>query len=254
MAGLPARGPGRRAVRYEMKAHLQLGPHPLGRVPLVVGVISSGLTLDRLASGFRPSCDVVEFRADLFGVDAPDWLPRAIELEQGGLPVLLTIRDSREGGRWFRSERERMAVYTQVLPFISAVDVELNSPSCAALARAARERGRVSIGSFHDFAGMPDRDALRAIVQKGRALGVDIVKIAALASTADELARLEALLPERGDQLLCVLGMGPFGPESRLRLARAGSCLTYGYADESNAPGQLSCAELMQALRTDRSA
>ena len=42
--------------------------------------------------------------------------------------------------------------------------------------------------------------------------------------------------------------MGPLGPASRLSLARAGSCLTYGFVDESNAPGQVSSAELMQKL------
>lgn len=231
-----------------MKAPLQLGPHRLGAAPRVVGVISSGLTLERIAAGFRPACDVAEFRADLFGVDAPDWLERAMELERDGLPVLLTIRHRDEGGHWFRSEAERVAAYRQVLPFVSAIDVELHSPSCPELLAAAHTHGRVCIGSCHDFAGMPDADRLRAMFERGREVGVDVVKIAAVARTEEDVLRMESLLAGRGDRLLCVLGMGPLGPESRVRLARAGSCLTYGYVDEPSAPGQISSAELKRLL------
>jgi 3-dehydroquinate dehydratase-1 len=230
-----------------VKTPLQLGPLPIGPVPRVVGVVSTPLTLDRIAGGFRPVCDVVEFRADLFGVDAPDWLVRAQELERDGLPVLLTLRHADEGGHWYRSEEERLTVYRQTLPFLSAVDVEVRSPACAELARLAREAGRLAIGSFHDFAGTPDPVALREVLARGAAAGVNIVKIAAVTRNEEDLARLEALLA-RPACPLALLGMGPLGPVSRVRLALAGSCLTYGFVDEANAPGQLSSAELVARL------
>ncbi len=40
------------------------------------------------------------------------------------------------------------------------------------------------------------------------------------------------------------MGMGPLGKLSRLVLAKAGSCLNYGYLRVANAPGQWEAAEL----------
>ena len=42
------------------------------------------------------------------------------------------------------------------------------------------------------------------------------------------------------------------GAAARVRLARAGSCLTYGYVDRPAAPGQPSCRELARKLRRAR--
>jgi len=234
---------------FDMNKPLHIGPLPVGARPLVVGVISSPVTIDRLASGFRPACDIAEFRADLFGVDLPDWLIRAGELERTGLPVLFTVRHKSEGGHWYRSEQERVAVYRQTLPYVAAIDVELRAEGLADLVASAHEAGRVVVGSHHDFNRLPEESEILSIIDAGRAQGVDIVKIAALTRTPDDLVRLEAVLRARADAPLCVLGMGACGPESRVRLARAGSCLTYGFVDESVAPGQLSSAELQQRLR-----
>lgn len=231
-----------------MNSPLHLGPLLVGPHPLVVGVISSPVTVDRLAAGFRPACDVAEFRADLFGVGVPDWLLRARELEQAGVPVLFTLRHKREGGHWFRSEEERAAVYRQTIPHVSALDVELRSEILPELVRAAHAAGKVVVGSYHDFDRLPDQAELQAVIDDGRAQGVDIVKVAALTRTEEDLARLAALLRERAGGPLCLVGMGPRGPESRVRLARAGSCLTYGFVDEASAPGQLSSEELMRQL------
>lgn len=231
-----------------MSANLRIGGIEIGAVPRVVGAISSPLTVDRVASGFRPACDIAEFRVDLFGVDTPDWLLRARELEADGIPVLLTLRHRREGGHWFRSDEERELVYRQTLPYLSALDVEIRSSCFAELAAQAHAHGRTMIGSFHDFDGMPAKADLLATIDQGRAKGADIVKIAALAREEGDLAVLESLRAERRDVPLCLLGMGPHGAVSRVRLAQAGSCLTYGYVDEANAPGQVSSAELQAKL------
>jgi 3-dehydroquinate dehydratase-1 len=227
---------------------IALGPYILGEVPLVVGTVSSPRTIERPLDIAALAMDVVEFRVDLFGPDTPDWLARAGAIEAAGLPVLLTARHAAEGGHWFLGEEERVAVYRSALPYVSAIDVEVGSASFAALAAEARSAGKVVVGSFHDFAGTPDEATLRDVVRRGRAGGADVVKIAALTPTRAEVDRLAALLDSNAAPHLCVLGMGPLGGATRVELARRGSCLTYGFFDEANAPGQLSSQALREQL------
>ena len=115
-------------------------------------------------------------------------------------------------------------------------------------ARAQRRRMAV-IGSFHDFKQTPSAKRLADVEAKGRALGVDVVKIAAVARTANELARLYAL-PAAASGKISVLGMGALGGISRVALPAAGSCLVYGALDkQGTAPGQLTCDVLAKELK-----
>ena len=228
---------------------VRIGPFEIGSPPRVVGVVSAALTLDRLASGYRPVCDLLELRADLLGAGLPDWLERAVELESEGRPVLVTIRHPREGGHWYGTEAERLRLLERVLPHVSAVDYEIRSEGLAELLTMARAAGKPVVASFHDFNGLPPESDLRAIIAQAVGAGAEIVKIAAVTQTEADLVRMESLLATHRGPPLCLLGMGPCGPESRIRLARRGSCLTYGYVDEANVPGQLSSAELVEQLR-----
>lgn len=229
-----------------MSAKVRIGRYEIGQVPRVVGVLSLPLTMDRLASGFRPACDIVELRVDLLGAGLPDWLQRATELEAEGRPVLITIRHAREGGHWFGTDVDRLDLYTRLLPFVSAVDFEIRSPGLAELVQSARAAGKPVVGSFHDFHGMPARSGIEQVIREGIEAGVDIIKIAAVTQTEADLVLLESVLDAHRGAPLCLLGMGQRGAESRTRLPDRGSCLTYGYVDEANAPGQLSSAELVE--------
>jgi 3-dehydroquinate dehydratase-1 len=204
--------------------------------------------MDRLASGWRPPCDILELRVDLLGAGTPDWLQRAVELEAEGRPVLVTIRHPREGGHWYGTDVDRLDLYTRILPHVSAVDFEIRSPGFAELIRRAHAAGKPVVGSFHDFNALPSDAELRAVIAEGQAAGADIIKIAAVTQTESDLARMKAILAEQCGAPLCLLGMGAWGPRSRTDLPACGSCLTFGYVDEANAPGQLSSAELVDHL------
>jgi 3-dehydroquinate dehydratase len=60
---------------------------------------------------------------------------------------------------------------------------------------------------------------------------------------------LRTLLRTREQRLLSCVAMGEKGPALRVELALHGSCLTYGFADETNAPGQISSEDLLNRLR-----
>jgi 3-dehydroquinate dehydratase I len=225
----------------------QLGALEIGAVPAVVGVASRPETLVHAALA-PPPCDVVEIRADLLGDAAAEWLQSAAAEVRARTPLLLTVRSVREGGRWEGSDTERVVRYTELIPYVAAVDVELESEVFAGVAQAARAAGRRVVGSFHDFAATPDEARLRALVARGERSGADIIKLATWTGVEADVARLEELLRGERARPLAVMGMGPLGAASRLRLAAAGSCLVYGFLDESSAPGQLSSAELVQRL------
>lgn len=232
-----------------MPAPVHIGTCTIGTTPRVVGVLSLPLTMDRLASGWRPACDILELRVDLLGVGLPDWLERATELEAEGRPVLVTLRHAREGGHWFGTDEDRLDLLTRILPHVSAVDFEVRSAGFSSLVQRAHAAGKPVVASYHDFQGCPSDATMRAIVAEAAAAGADIVKIAAVTQTEDELARMESFLAGHRGAPLCLLGMGNLGPASRKRLPARGSCLTYGYVDEANVPGQLSSAELMDFVR-----
>lgn len=220
---------------------------PVGPLPRVVGAISHAATLERTDLPETLKLDIAEFRLDLAGF-VHGWQQRARELRDAGIPVLLTLRCREERGNWAGTEAEREAAYVAALPHVAALDLEISSPIAASVTHAAHEAGKAVVLSFHDFDRTPPIEKLRGTIARGRELGADIVKLATRTETQADLDVLRTLLSERGAQLLCCVGMGKLGPESRVSLPRAGSCLTYGFADGSNAPGQLSSAELLERL------
>jgi 3-dehydroquinate dehydratase I len=103
--------------------------------------------------------------------------------------------------------------------------------------------------SAHDFTATPSRDTLLALVEAARALGADLPKLATHTATPDDLRTLiDVTLAARADGVV-TLGMGPFGPLSRIVLPAAGALLTYGAAGRDTAPGQMPVAELATLIR-----
>ena len=219
---------------------------------MVVGAISSVHTLTRTDLPRALKLDIAELRLDLTGF-VPGWDICARQLRDAGIPVLLTLRSPREGGRWAGDDAARLSAYLNFIAHVSAVDVEINSEIAESVARAAFDAGKPAILSFHEFSRTPPVAELRRIIDTGFSRGASLVKIAALTETQADVEILSSLLHGRGDErLLSCVGMGACGAASRVELALAGSCLTYGFADDSNAPGQISSEDLLNRLRSAR--
>lgn len=222
----------------------------IGRTGLqVVGTVSTLRGLERLSRAKQRPFDVAEVRADLIGISAEECARRCRRAAAAGVPLLLTVRSADEGGQWKGGEALRRRFYEKVLPAVAAADVEINSRIFRRVAASARKAGKTVIGSFHDFVGTPRADRLRGIVAKGRDGGADIVKIACRVAGKADLGTLEGLLGAREKMPVAVVSMGRGAFASRVRLARAGSVLTYGFVDEVAAPGQPSARALWAALR-----
>jgi 3-dehydroquinate dehydratase-1 len=231
-----------------MPARLAIGTVVLSAgAPRIVG--AGGATeVDALAAA--DGADLVELRADLWDDPSPAALPALLgRVRAGGRPAILTVRSAAEGGRAL-DDGTRGALYAAGLPHADAIDVEIASGALAmdvvARARAAR---RTVILSAHAPDATPPAAALLALVDRGRALGADVVK---LATHARDLAELRTLVEVTlaADRGVVTLALGPAGPLSRVVLPAVGSLLTYGHVGRPTAPsGQLPVADVAALLR-----
>jgi len=240
--------------------------------PLVVGTSRpDGLERLRDLVAGAVVADVIEARLDLAAARAaapgasgaasataaplPDlsaFLPACERLQAAGVPVLLTVRLVADGGRW-TDDGGRLLLFERAIATnaCSWVDIEVESHIAAAVVTAAHASGAVAIVSHHDFAGTPDLDVMEDVVDRARQLGADLVKIATRVDGVDDHDRLMELTRRRREDPIAIIGMGPFGTPLRSYLPCVGSRLTYGFLDESAAPGQIAAAELVARLVTD---
>lgn len=191
---------------------------------------------------------VVELRLDALPEQTPEAF-REFARHYTGFPLLATIRRREEGGGWKGDEAERLTCYEAVLSEVDAIDVEIGADAIAnAVVRAARAQGRMTIGSFHDFSQTPEDGQLEEIHARGRALGFDIVKVAARCNCRDDVQRLAAFTLAHRRENIIVIGMGAHGLVSRIFFPALGSLLTYTFLGEPAAPGQLNCTDTLKYL------
>jgi len=223
------------------------GSLEIGRIPRIVGTLSSFDSLNRVTNLAEHACDIVEVRLDLVGISG-DWPTKCKSIEVSGTPVILTLRAASEGGKSDLGSNERKAILETALPVVSAIDVEFKSGLADSLYAKAKALGKAVVVSFHDFDKTPSLDELSEIAsQAGK--HASVVKISTFITSPSDLKTLESLLGENYPVPLCVIGMGALGTSTRISFPCAGSCLTYGYLDVAAAPGQLPALRLVEQLR-----
>ena len=217
----------------------------LGKAPKVCGVITDRLTIGAVKKAKKAGSDLIEVRVDTFKARAPKRLKKAFtEARLVGLPILLTIRSKKEGGRFKLDDKERLELFTALTPLADAIDIELTSKRILSkvITEAKKERKKVIV-SFHDFKGTPTTTRIKTIIRNARKSGGDLAKVAFKARTAEDARRLAlVLLEDKGD--LIAISMGEKGRASRVILPLLGSLLTYAAIKRSTAPGQMKIGEL----------
>lgn len=227
---------------------IHIGRLAIGPVPRVVGTITTYAALASMLPLRAAICDCIEVRLDLVGLDHADWPTHCAAIEAAGTPVILTLRDASEGGRWQGGDANRLEIVDQALQALSTVDVEAGSGICDAVCALGRERQKPVILSSHDFQATPPKEALLAKIATMRRHSNAIPKLATMIRAAGDVDVLKAVLASTGRGPLCLIGMGEQGVESRVTLPSLGSCLTYGYMDTPSAPGQWPVAALFQRI------
>lgn len=186
--------------------------------------------------------DVVELRLDFF--EEPYDLPGL--LADRPIPVVVTNRPVREGGRSTQTESERLDVLVRAARLgAEYVDVEWDAVTPDRLDHVRQAGGRVIL-SRHSFTGMPSdfADWYSALVDAG----ADVVKIVGFAHEARDVLPVLRVL-ERAERPTIAIAMGDAGLPSRVLALRYPSCfLTYATlgSGERVAPGQLPLDEMRQ--------
>lgn len=216
----------------------------------VVGTIHSPASL-AAALKLRPGAvDFLELRVDAFA-DPAECVRLERSLPRLRAPLLLTVRHPLEGGSGGLRLAQRRELYRRFLPQASLVDVELRcAGALGEVIEAARAQGARVILSHHDFHKTPSPARLHALRSAARSAGADVLKVAAMAEAARDVAVLLDFLTERQPAVpaLAVMGMGAFGKVSRLVFAQAGSVLNYGFLDRPQVAGQWPAKLLKQRL------
>jgi len=228
---------------------LSIGTCVLGNKPRLAIALRDDVTRSDADLYFGLGVDMVEMRVDQFSsTEAQDVIAHLRQFSD--IPCIGTIRYRQEGGSWSQDEHSRLALYQQIIPYVQAIDIEINADNINLdCVHAAKEKNLTVIGSYHDFNKTPGKDVLEEILEKGKCLGVDIVKIASCCKDSGDLRTLARFLLDHEDEALIGIGMGDAGAPSRILFPFLGSLITYTFAGKPSAPGQFSCEETLQYLK-----
>lgn len=202
-----------------------------------------------LLDSSEPRIQMAEIRLDRCPLDIEE-----IEylFSSSDTPLVATCRVADDGsGTWEEAERKLTAAVEAGAAFL---DLEIEAPKETGkrLRRVCTEYGTTMIRSAHFFAGTPSVDVLTGTAEKCRRFGGEIVKIAAMARSQEDVARVLGLYGSIDG--LVAFSMGETGKASRLECLRLGSPFTYAALaeEEAAAPGQWGYAEMLDAVYGSR--
>ncbi|MEM0927555.1 MAG: type I 3-dehydroquinate dehydratase, partial [Planctomycetota bacterium] len=179
--------------------------------------------------------ELVELRLDYIGRAVN--LKRLMDDRPG--PVVMTVRRRQDGGRWTKSEQDRlMLLRSAIVAGAEYVDIEADIA-----AQIPRYGTTKRIISYHDFSSTPDHlEDLHAAMAEEDA---DIVKIATMANSFSDNVRMFELIRNAKIPTIGIC-MGEIGTITRILANRFGAPFTYATysVDKKMAPGQLNWKEM----------
>lgn len=215
---------------------------------VLVGAVSE------LPSEVPASADAIEFRMDM----AEHPLAQLDGFEHTA-PIIATNRAAEEGGQDPGPNRLELLLEAISHPAVEAIDLELSTVQSGEAdehLEAARETDTAVIVSWHDFAGTPSADRLRARLRAAADVGT-VGKAAVTAESVGDVLVLLEITHEltRAGATIATMSMGEIGRHSRAVAPLYGSRIGYAPLDpaESTAPGQYdleTLADLVARLRS----
>jgi 3-dehydroquinate dehydratase I len=183
-----------------------------------------------------------EIRIDAMQASADD----VRELFAGHPSLIATCRPGR-----YDDEERRALLVAAVSGGAAFVDLELDAPDAlfAPVIRTARRKGCWVIVSHHDLLQTPCAQELTDLVDRCFGRGADITKIACMANSCADAARLLGLLDSQ--RRLVVVAMGKLGPITRLAAPLLGAPFTFASrsAGQPTALGQVDHETLERLMR-----
>lgn len=193
--------------------------------------------------------DIIEIRIDQFTrVDAKYIKDNIIVRKKLNLPLILTIRSKKEGGKKNIRDERKLNIFRDIIPLIDAVDIELRSPIIMEVIDFAKRGNKKIIISSHNFKSTPINEDLTDIIRKAKKKGANIVKIATKANSIDDVNRLMQFTQQNKNKNIIVISLGNIGAISRLCFPIVGSLITYSYIDKPFGIGQIPLDVLQSQL------
>ncbi|AMV33639.1 Shikimate dehydrogenase [Pirellula sp. SH-Sr6A] len=179
-----------------------------------------------------------------------DYIGRSIDLgrllKNRPTPVVVTCRRKEDGGRWDRTEEERLMLLRSAIAMgIEYVDLE--EDTAIKIPRYGKTKRIVSL---HNFEGTPDD--LESIHERLAKADADIVKIAVQANSFGDMVKVLELM--RNAKVPTIgIAMGDYGTPSRILATRYGAPFTYCVfnSERKVAPGQLSFDQMTNVYRAE---
>lgn len=216
----------------------------------MICVTIQGKTLDEIFDILdRPAVEMAEIRLDRC---------RLSDAEVGELfsgtdtPLVATYRLA--GLRDISLAEHKLSIAIDAGAKYVDIEVEAPAPMGKRLSRLAREKGTILIRSYHNYDCTPPAGELRGIVERCRRFGGELVKIAVMAQSSEDVAVVRSLYDENGsDGRLVAFCMGAKGSESRLQCLAWGAPFTYASlaSGEETAEGQMPLPDMADALYGD---
>jgi len=203
--------------------------------------------------------ELIEWRADFFTDlrdhnclrDCLDKIRHIID----DIPLIFTIRTNNEGGEAQISDEDYrdLLIFTAETGLADIIDVELFrfNGNIHKLVADLQSRGSVVILSNHDFHSTPPKPEIIRRLSLMQQAGGDILKIAVMPNSAADVLELLCATNEfsqQSESLLVTMAMGGLGSISRITGEVFKSCLTFGTAGKSSAPGQIPIEQLKKCL------
>lgn len=229
--------------RLNKSAATNLGAFEPRSTPRVVAVVDSLVPVADLIQLKRRGVDLFEIRVDLIDTTLTCLVKYLVDLAFSvGLPIIATVRENA------KTVPDRLRIFRTIMPHVQFVDIELGCAIAAEVIAEAHRQGTTVIVSEHNLEKTPSDAALQSIVDRAKADGADIVKIATMAQSEDDAWRLlrfvqSCVFP------IAAFAMGEKGVFSRLKACEFGSLFTYGYISKPVAPGQLSALEIVEKIK-----
>ena len=208
-------------------------------------------------------CEMAEIRLDrcelsardaenVFTSDVPLVATCRISEVAQNEPALQDLTDSAREIKAMQIAEKRLVRAIEAGARYVDVEIEAQKQMSKRVRGAAHENGTVFIRSYHDFEGTDSFESLKAMVEKCRYHGADIVKLVTTAHSSEDVAKVMALYDwARGENIeLIAFCMGEAGKASRLECLKHGAPYTYAAltAEEAAAPGQWPTDEMRKAV------
>ncbi|KUO43365.1 MAG: hypothetical protein APU95_05800 [Hadesarchaea archaeon YNP_N21] len=226
---------------------VSFGKIQIGKFKLTAPAVAASIIGEEVASmkskipeAIGDGADIIELRLD--GLSKMGGWEKMLQVN---LPVIVTNRPKREGGKFSGKEADRLKTLAYAIEREApCVDIELSTknPQLKKLIRQAKEKDVSVILSYHNLKKTPAVDFLINVAKRARDEGCDIVKIVTFAKGPKDALRVLDFLVRAREEIdvpLIAFAMGEAGRFSRIVAPMLGSPIVYASVDEATAPGQL---------------